>query len=318
MLKFRGLEFPLEVYFAVDAGAALAIDIAAEGEAYVEAIRSLKDDACSDAHAVATIGFDIVFNGGAGEVRQLIVGATVITKELVIPCHAGVSLPLSAVVAIQRLRIGDQTIAQLGAQGVIGCAFQIGADSTAVLVYTGTMSKAVVQCREGTALHSAVFLGQGCADIEAATVTGPVAISGAKVATATIAWDENCAMAAHLLHADTGAAEYGPTIPIGRSIAGVGTQIDALALDAAAAVFGGLMINSCMIAMGKTIGEGTLHSTDNAAIVIGVAIAAVMLVSVGAEGYYNVAPAVILRRFVPCRSKTSGPASNRNIKAKAA
>ena len=49
------LEFPLEIYFAIDAGAALTIDVAAKGEAHIEAVGSLKDDAGGDAHAVAAI-----------------------------------------------------------------------------------------------------------------------------------------------------------------------------------------------------------------------------------------------------------------------
>ena len=101
----------------------MSINIAAEGEAHIEAIRSLEDDAAGDAHAVATIGFDIVFYGSAGEFNQLIAGATIITEQLMVPSNAGVRLPLGAVVAIQGLGIGDEAIAQLGAQGVVGCAF---------------------------------------------------------------------------------------------------------------------------------------------------------------------------------------------------
>ena len=159
----------------------MSINVAAEGEAHIEALGGFKDDAGGDAHAVATIGFDIVFYGSAGEFNQLIAGATIITEQLMVPSNAGVRLPLGAVVAIQGLGIGDEAIAQLSAQGVVGCAFQIGADSAAVFVYAGTMSKAVVQCCEGTTLHSAVLLGQSCAYIKAATVAGPVAVSGAIV-----------------------------------------------------------------------------------------------------------------------------------------
>ena len=159
----------------------MSINIAAEGEAHIEAIRSLEDDAAGDAHAVATIGFDIVFYGSAGEFHQLIVGATIIAQKLMVPSYAGVSLPLGAVVAVQRLGIGDEAIAQLGAQGVVGCAFQIGTDSAAVLVNAGTMGKAVIQCCEGATLYNAVLLGQGCANIKATAVTGPVAVSGAIV-----------------------------------------------------------------------------------------------------------------------------------------
>ena len=85
----------------------MSINVAAEGDAYVEAIGGFEDDAAGDAHAVATIGFDIVFYGSAGEVSQLIAGATIIAQKLVVPRHAGVSLPLGAVVAIQGLGIGD-------------------------------------------------------------------------------------------------------------------------------------------------------------------------------------------------------------------
>ena len=85
----------------------MSINVAAEGDAYVEAIGSLEDDAGGDAHAVATVGFDIVFNGSAGEFNQLIAGATIVVQELVVPSYAGVGLPLGAVVAIQGLGIGD-------------------------------------------------------------------------------------------------------------------------------------------------------------------------------------------------------------------
>ena len=91
----------------------MSIDVAAEGETYVQALGGFKDDASGDAHAVATVGFDIVFNGSAGEVSQLIAGATIIAQKLVVPSNAGVGLPLSAVVAIQGLGIGDEAIAQL-------------------------------------------------------------------------------------------------------------------------------------------------------------------------------------------------------------
>ena len=159
----------------------MSINVAAEGEAHIEALGGFKDDAGGDAHAVATIGFDIVFYGSAGEFNQLIAGATIITEQLMVPSNAGVRLPLGAVVAIQGLGIGDEAIAQLGAQGVVGCAFQIGTDSAAALVNAGTMGKAVIQCCEGATLYNAVLLGQGCANIKATAVTGPVAVSGAIV-----------------------------------------------------------------------------------------------------------------------------------------
>ena len=115
------------------------------------------------------------------ELQELIAGATIVVQELVVPSNAGVGLPLSAVVAIQGLGIGNEAIAQLGAQGVVGGAFQIGADSAAVLVNAGTMGKAVVQCCEGAALYDAVLLGQGCADVKAAAVAGPVGVRSAIV-----------------------------------------------------------------------------------------------------------------------------------------
>ena len=122
----------------------MSINVAAQGEAHIEAIGSLEDDAGGDAHAVATVGLNGVFDGGTGEFSQLIAGTTIVAEELMVPSNAGVGLPLSAIVAIQGLGIGDEAIAQLCAQGVVGCAFQIGADSAAVLVYAGTMGKAVV------------------------------------------------------------------------------------------------------------------------------------------------------------------------------
>ena len=101
----------------------MSINVAAEGDAHIEASGSLEDDASGDAHAVAAIGFCFVGDSYAGEVGQLVASATVVAQELVVPRHAGVSLPLGAVVAIQGLGIGDYTIAQLCAQGVVGCAF---------------------------------------------------------------------------------------------------------------------------------------------------------------------------------------------------
>ena len=89
----------------------MSINVAAQGEAHIEAIGSLEDDAGGDAHAVATVGFDIVFNGSAGEVGQLIAGATIIAQKLVVPRHAGVGLPVGAVVAVESFGLGSQTIA---------------------------------------------------------------------------------------------------------------------------------------------------------------------------------------------------------------
>lgn len=111
MLKFRGLKFPLEVHFSVYGRAALAIDIAAEGEAYVEAIRSLEGYSCGNTHAVAAIVFSGVGNGDAGEVGQLVGGAAVVAEELMVPSNAGVGLPVGAVVAVESFRLGSQTIA---------------------------------------------------------------------------------------------------------------------------------------------------------------------------------------------------------------
>ena len=105
------LEFPLEIYFAIDAGAALTIDVAAKGEAHIEAVGSLKDDAGGDAHAVAAIGFGFVSDRYAGEVGQLVASATVVAQELVVPSYAGVGLPVGAVVAVESFRLGSQTIA---------------------------------------------------------------------------------------------------------------------------------------------------------------------------------------------------------------
>ena len=85
----------------------MSINVVAEGETYVQALGGFEDDAGGDAHAVATIGFDIVFYGSAGEFNQLIAGATIIAQKLVVPSNTGVRLPLGAVVATQGLGIGD-------------------------------------------------------------------------------------------------------------------------------------------------------------------------------------------------------------------
>ena len=156
--KGSRLEFPLEVCFAIDGGAALAIHIAADGKGYVQTFRSFEGHACGDAHAVATIGVHGIANGDAGQVGELIAGATIVAQKLVVPSNVGVGLPLGAVIAIQCLGLGGQAIAQLGAQGVIGSAADFGADGATILVDAGTMGEAVIQGCEGTAFHDAVLL----------------------------------------------------------------------------------------------------------------------------------------------------------------
>ena len=74
------LEFPLEVYLSVYGGAAFAINVAAEGETYVEALGRFEGDAGGDGHAVATIGFDCVGNGGAWQVGQLVAGFAIVAE----------------------------------------------------------------------------------------------------------------------------------------------------------------------------------------------------------------------------------------------
>ena len=88
----------------------MSINVAAQGEAHIEAIGSLEDDAGGDAHAVATVGFGFVSDRYAGEVGQLVASATVVAQELVVPSNAGVGLPLSAVVAVESFGLGSQTI----------------------------------------------------------------------------------------------------------------------------------------------------------------------------------------------------------------
>ena len=78
----------------------MSINVAAEGEAYIEAFGSLEGYAGGDAHAVAAIVFSGVGNGDAGEVGQLVGGAAVVAEELVVPSDGGVCLPLCAVIAI--------------------------------------------------------------------------------------------------------------------------------------------------------------------------------------------------------------------------
>ena len=125
-------------------------------------------------------------------------------------------------------------------------------------------------------------------------------------------------MAAHLLYAEAGTAKDGPTVPVGGSVASVGTEVDTFALNSAATVLGGLMVDGCMVAMGEAVGKGALHSADDAAIVVGVAIRAIVLVGVRAKGNDNVAPAVILGRFNSVWTKTANSTGHRGIHAHAA
>ena len=96
------------------------------------------------------------------------------------------------------------------------------------------------------------------------------------------------------------------------------TQIDALALNSAAAVLSGLMVNGRMVAMGEAVGKGALHSADDAAIVVGVTVRAIVLVGVRAKWDDNVAPAVIFRRFNSGWAKTTDSTGHRSIHAHAA
>ena len=75
------LEFPLEVNLAINAGAALAIDVAAKGEAHIEAVRSFEGYACGDAHAVAPIGFGFVGYSYARKVDELVADAVELLPE---------------------------------------------------------------------------------------------------------------------------------------------------------------------------------------------------------------------------------------------
>ena len=96
------------------------------------------------------------------------------------------------------------------------------------------------------------------------------------------------------------------------------TQIDALALNSAAAVLSGLMVQGCVVAMGEAVGKGALHSADDAAVVVGIAIATIVLVGVRAKGDDNVAPAVIFRRFNSVWTKAANSTGHRGIHAHAA
>ena len=78
----------------------MSINVAAEGETYVQALGSFEGYAGGDAHAVATVGFGFVSDRYAGEVGQLVASATVVAQELVVPSDGGVCLPLCAVIAI--------------------------------------------------------------------------------------------------------------------------------------------------------------------------------------------------------------------------
>ena len=100
------LELPLQIYFSVYGRAAFSINVAAEGEAYVQAFGSFEGDAGGNAHAVAAIVCGGVGNGDAGKVGQLVGGCAVIAEELVVPSDGGVGLPLGAIVAIKSLGLG--------------------------------------------------------------------------------------------------------------------------------------------------------------------------------------------------------------------
>ena len=89
----------------------MSINVAAEGETYVQALGGFKDDASGEGEAVAAIVFSGVGNGDAGEVGQLVASATVVAQELVVPSYADVGLPVGAVVAVESFGLGSQTIA---------------------------------------------------------------------------------------------------------------------------------------------------------------------------------------------------------------
>ena len=244
----------------------------------------------------------------------MVIGAAVVVQELVIPSNAGMSLPLGAVVAVQSLRLGNEAIAQLGTQGVVGCTFQICSVSCTGFGGAGTMDEAVIKGCEGATLHYAVLLGQSSAQIQAATEAGPIAINAASVK-ATGTEDGNVAMAAHLLHTETGTAKEGPAVPISGGVAGVGAKVQAFALHGTARIAGALVVQGRMVTMGQAVSKGALDGTDDAAVMVGVAIAAVVLVSVACKGDDNVAPAVILGRFNSIWTKTTDFTGHRSIHA---
>ena len=101
-------------------------------------------------------------------------------------------------------------------------------------------------------------------------------------------------MAAHLLHAEAGTAKEGPAVPISGGVAGVGAKVQAFALHSTARITGALVVQGCMVTMGQAVSKGALDGTDDAAVMVGVAIAAVVLVSVACKGDDNVAPYVVL------------------------
>ena len=78
----------------------MSINVAAEGETYIEAFGSLEGYAGGDAHAITAIGFCFVGDSYAGEVGQLAAGAAAVAEELVVPSDGGVGLPVCAVIAI--------------------------------------------------------------------------------------------------------------------------------------------------------------------------------------------------------------------------
>ena len=295
----------------------MSINVAAEGEAHIEALGGFKDDAGGDAHAVSTIGFHVVFDGFAGEFHQLIGGGAIVIQELVVPSNGGMGLPLSAVVAVQWFGLGNETIAQLGTQGVVGCAIQVRSVRGAGFGGAGTMDEAVIKGCEGATDEDAMFLSQGGAQIQAAAEAGPIAVNTACVK-ATSTEDGNVAMAAHLLHTEAGAAKDGPAVPISGGVAGLGTKVQAFALHGAAGIAGALVVQGGMVAMGQAVGKGALYGTDDAAVMVGVAIAAIVLVGVTAEGHDDVAPRVVFGSGLGSRTKTAAEAGRRNVGTHAA
>ena len=95
-------------------------------------------------------------------------------------------------------------------------------------------------------------------------------------------------------------------------------QVEAFALNGATAVLGALMVEGCMVAMGQAIIQGALNGTDKAAVMIGVALAAIMLVGIACEGHHNIAPSIGPGRGVHSWAKAATDDWFRNVSAEAA
>ena len=72
------LELPLEVHFAINAGAAFAVNVTAKAQAHIQTFGSFEGYACSDGHTVATVISGFVIHGFGQAFQSKISGAIVV------------------------------------------------------------------------------------------------------------------------------------------------------------------------------------------------------------------------------------------------